>query len=90
MKNPITVPFQQQNNDMRVTDKYLVFLTKQNGPEIYRHLTEVYKTEGEYYFYKAPNSGFFQITTKEFKESLLYTIKIMPDLNVQFSKPRNK
>lgn len=74
---------------MKIINTYLILLWKQNGPSNYRSLVEVIETEEGYYFEKN-KTGFFQMTEEIFKNSLKDTIKDMPDLMIQFSKPRKK
>ena len=71
---------------MKIVNKYLVFLWKQNGPSSYQVLAEVIETEEGYYF-ELNKSGYFQITKIAFENSIEDTKKDMPLLKVEYSRP---
>lgn len=75
---------------MEIVKTHLIFLWEKNGPSNHQLLQEVFETKSGYYFTKKGTSGFFQIREVVFKNSLEDTLKLMPELHVEYSQLRKK
>lgn len=75
---------------MKIKQKHLVFIYEQNGPTGSWLLREVIETEEGYYFKIGSSGGFFQMQKPEFQKSKEWTLKKMPELNVQHSQARGR
>jgi hypothetical protein len=57
--------------------------------KFYRAFCKVVETK-EGYFFEENNGGYFQIGQKEYEGSLKWTLGNMPNLDVQYSQPRER